>query len=231
MGIVYEIIIFINPIGSFVFINPGISGGDLIEIDFVRLGPAFILNYLFAISGLIFLGFGYLIKAFSSKGIIREKFFLLSVGYFLFVGFPLLAIFVAGYLVYFIRLGMASSFFFFYFGLKEAPIEKESKKQMKKEIHVRDSLFRLYERPYQITEAEVTFHRDKKICLVCKGDLLRLNYICPKCDALYCNNCSEELSNLENACWVCNEPFDETKPVRLHKKVKLDKDIDAPRKT
>ncbi len=76
----------------------------------------------------------------------------------------------------------------------------------------------LFIKPQSITEEEVTFHREKKICLVCKGKISRINYICPECDALYCIKCSEALSNLENACWVCNEPFDESKPVKLFKK-------------
>ena len=42
----------------------------------------------------------------------------------------------------------------------------------------------------------------------------RLNYLCPKCNALYCVKCSEAISNLENLCWVCETPIDETKPVK-----------------
>ncbi|MFX1457416.1 MAG: hypothetical protein ACFFDB_18775 [Promethearchaeota archaeon] len=228
--IVFEIIIFIDPMGSFVFVEPAFPGDDLIEIDIVRFGIPFILNYLFVITGLIFLGFGYLVKSIRSKGIIRKNLLLLSLGYILYVVFPLLAIFIQGYFVHLLRLGMASSFFFFYFGLREAPAEKEIKPRVKKELQVRESLFRLYERQ-AFTEAEVTFHREKKICLVCKRDLERLNYICPKCNALYCNNCSEELSNLENACWVCNEPFDESKPTKPFKEIKIDEERGVPRKT
>ncbi|MFW9822506.1 MAG: hypothetical protein ACFFE4_06205 [Candidatus Thorarchaeota archaeon] len=229
--VVYQIIIFIDPMESFDFVEPAFPGDDVIHTNFVRIGIAFILNYLFVISGLIFLGFGYLIKSIRSEGIIRKKFLLLSLGYILFVVFPILGIFIEGYFDYFLRIGMASSFFFFYFGLREEPAEKEKKQRVKKKLQVRESLFRLYERPLQITEAEVTFHRERKICLVCKGDVSRLNYICPKCNALYCNNCSEELSNMENSCWVCNEPFDESKPTKPFKRIKDDLEGDIPRKT
>ncbi|MFW9973011.1 MAG: hypothetical protein ACFFDF_22690, partial [Candidatus Odinarchaeota archaeon] len=149
----------------------------------------------------------------------------LSIGYFLFLGFP-----SAGALLYRIdlriplsvtRFGMVSSFLFFYFGLKEEPIAKEKKIPLKKEIKVKESLFRLYEKPALITEEEVTFHRERKICLVCKGKVLRISYICPKCNALYCINCTEELSNLENVCWVCDEPLDEAKPFKPYKKEKI----------
>jgi len=115
------------------------------------------------------------------------------------------------------RLIMASAFLFFYFGLREAPAEKKKKEHYVKEVKVEESLFRLYERPLQISEEEVIFHRDRKICLVCKGSVIRVSYICPKCNALYCLNCSEVLSNQENMCWVCNEPLDKSKPTRPHK--------------
>ncbi|MFX1307766.1 MAG: hypothetical protein ACFFDG_13220, partial [Promethearchaeota archaeon] len=42
-------------------------------------------------------------------------------------------------------------------------------------------------------------------------------YICTGCDALYCENCARALSNAENACWVCNEPIDKSKPSKPFK--------------
>ena len=91
------------------------------------------------------------------------------------------------------------------------------KKALNKEIKIEESLFRLTKRPDNISEEDVTFHREKKICLVCKGEVSRINYICPNCSALYCINCSKELTKLENVCWVCNEPFDPLKPSKPYK--------------
>ncbi len=65
----------------------------------------------------------------------------------------------------------------------------------------------------QISEETVTVHKDRKVCLVCKGDVLGFTYIC-KCDAIYCENCARALSDLENVCWVCNTPIDRSKPVK-----------------
>ena len=81
-----------------------------------------------------------------------------------------------------------------------------------KEIKIEESLFRLTKRPENISEEDVTFYREKKVCLACKGEVSRINYICPKCSALYCIKCSKELTKLENVCWVCNELFDPLKP-------------------
>jgi len=43
---------------------------------------------------------------------------------------------------------------------------------------------------------------------VCKNKISGLTYVCPKCDAWYCINCCEALTELENACWGCETPFD-----------------------
>ena len=69
-------------------------------------------------------------------------------------------------------------------------------------------------RPKKLTEEEKTYHLKKKICLVCKRKVAGFNsFVCPKCDALYCGKCAEALSLLDNACWVCNEPIETSKPV------------------
>ena len=76
--------------------------------------------------------------------------------------------------------------------------------------------------PQKITEEEVTYYKEKKICLVCKGNIEGFNnYICPKCEVLYCENCARTLVDLENLCWVCNAPLDESKPSK-HSKRKED---------
>ena len=79
-------------------------------------------------------------------------------------------------------------------------------------------ILRVFTRPKKVTEEEVFISKEKKICLVCKNEISRNNYICPDCKTFYCSKCSEALSNLENACWVCNTPFDESKPVKLQEK-------------
>ena len=73
----------------------------------------------------------------------------------------------------------------------------------------------LFSKPDKLSEEEISIAKEKKICLVCKGPLTRNIYLCPDCNALYCTKCSSILSNLENACWACNAPFDESKPVKL----------------
>ena len=83
---------------------------------------------------------------------------------------------------------------------------------------VQEFLKLLKEKPEMINEEQVTFFREKKICLVCKGKVSGFNYICSNCDALYCEKCARALAQLENACWVCDSPFDKSKPVVPYKR-------------
>ena len=77
--------------------------------------------------------------------------------------------------------------------------------------------------PQKITEQEVSFLKERKICLVCKGKIEGFNnYICPKCEVLYCENCARTLSDLENTCWVCESPLDESKPSKPYKRKEVE---------
>jgi hypothetical protein len=69
----------------------------------------------------------------------------------------------------------------------------------------------------QITEDKVTIHTERKICLVCKGEIGGHIYVC-ECDAFYCENCAQALTDLENMCWVCNAPMDPSKSIKPFRK-------------
>ena len=87
-------------------------------------------------------------------------------------------------------------------------------------------LFSAFTKPQKLTEEEVSISIEKKICLVCKAELSRKNYICPECKTFYCMKCSDALLNLENACWVCNTPFNESKPSKPFEIIETDVGID-----
>jgi len=65
----------------------------------------------------------------------------------------------------------------------------------------------------QVSEEKIAVSKERKICLVCRGEVLRFTYIC-ECGAIYCDNCARALTNLENICWVCDVPIDYSKPVK-----------------
>ncbi|MBY8987118.1 MAG: hypothetical protein KGD61_01600, partial [Candidatus Lokiarchaeota archaeon] len=194
---------------------PANPGEDILDSSNVIPSPNFIITFIFQISTLILYIFGFLYKSFQSTGVVRKKYRYLIIGYFIFISCTMydgwLSRGSGDYFLPIVRIVLISSVPFWYLGLREEP---EKKKSAEKEVKIKDSLFRITKRPDQITEEEVNFHRERKICLVCKGNVSGINYICPGCDALYCIKCSEGLSDLENMCWVCNKPFDDSKPIK-----------------
>ena len=92
---------------------------------------------------------------------------------------------------------------------------KPKKLKLKKVIKVQDSLFRVYKKPNGLTEEEISISKEKKICLVCKGEVKGFEvFICPECDAFYCTTCIKAICELENACWACDCQIDKNKPKR-----------------
>ena len=128
---------------------------------------------------------------------------------FLIVGFPLLYL-------------MAVNWFLVVIILLQYLIIKDIKSHEKEKIEKYDDqvdILGMFAKPQKVTEEEVSISKEKKICLVCKGKLARYNiFLCPECNTFYCSKCANALSDLENACWVCEAPFDESKPVRLPEK-------------
>jgi hypothetical protein len=120
ISVVFEIVIFVDPLGSFNFdpVPPATPDDALIDYNVNLNTFAGILMGLLLIIVLIFLGIGFLYKAFQSTGLIKKKFFLLSLGSIFFCIFGLFeGLTVPGPLVILIRIGYLSSFWFMYFGL------------------------------------------------------------------------------------------------------------------
>ncbi|MFX1448814.1 MAG: PHD finger domain-containing protein [Promethearchaeota archaeon] len=215
-GIFAELFLFLDPLGSDLLTLPDIPGEDLI-IDTLQ-GPVANAG-LSTIMTFIFLGgFGLIYKGIQSQGIIRKKYFYIATAILLqnVLGLfnALLDISIPAQVI----TGIFAPFapLLSYFGLRKEP--EKRKKKVKEEVKIKDSFFRITERPDQITEEEVTYYREQKICLMCKGKVGGFNtYICTNCEALYHHDCARTLSELENACWVCNQPIDETKPTKPFK--------------
>ncbi len=91
--------------------------------------------------------------------------------------------------------------------------EYEESKEVKDDA---EEFFKVLSQRRDITEKEVSFYRERNICLVCKGKVGKDNaHTCTECDALYCERCSLALAQLENSCWACNEAIDKSKPIRV----------------
>ncbi len=224
--------LFFSPSASFIYYNPINSGEDLIYFHFNFTSPAFYLAFLSIIYIIIFVVVGFLIKSFHSKGILRKKYLYSSIAVLICTICKVLeALFYLGIVSIFTKIADLIGGFLWYLSLRE--VSAEPKKKLKKRIQVEEGIFRLTERPDQITEEEVMFHKEKKICLVCKGKALNFIYVCSGCEALYCENCVRTLENSENSCWVCNKPFNESKPSKpynLGEKYKGPKILNAKNK-
>ncbi|MFX1573281.1 MAG: tetratricopeptide repeat protein, partial [Promethearchaeota archaeon] len=72
----------------------------------------------------------------------------------------------------------------------------------------------------QVTEDQITVHKERKICIVCKGAISGFMFSCT-CNAIYCENCARALTDLENACWVCGMPIDISKPIKPYVKEEI----------
>jgi hypothetical protein len=92
-------------------------------------------------------------------------------------------------------------------------ISREEGASKKKNVDVID----IFTRPATITEEEVSVSKERKICLVCKGKMGGFDtfiFMCPDCNAFYCENCARTLIDMENICWVCNSAIDPSRPVK-----------------
>jgi hypothetical protein len=229
VAIIFELFVFLDPQNNYNIITPANPGEDILDFSTVSQTPVSTLMAFLQISVLIFYVFGFLYKSFQSTGVVRKKYRYLSIGFLIFITCSLLDTFlIQGLYVFIIRIIMISSVPFWYLGLREEP---EKKIPAKKEVKIKDSLFRIIERPAQITEEEVTYYKEQKICLVCKGKVAGFNiFLCPNCEALYHEDCARTLSDLENTCWVCNEPIDKSKPSKPFQIIEESKEDDKTAK-
>ncbi len=121
ISIFFEIVVFLDPLGSFNFVPspPDDPLINLIDYNVNLMTLAGILMGVMLITVLVFLGLGFLYKALQSSGVIRRNFLYLSAGSICFCIFGLLeGLTVPGILVIIVRIGYLSSFWLMYLGLK-----------------------------------------------------------------------------------------------------------------
>jgi len=120
--VVFEILFFLDPMGTFNFIPPPGPGELLIDYNVNMFTPAGIIMAILLLLVLMILGVGFLIKSFQSTGVLRKKFLFLSLGAICFCTFGLLEGLTAPgdiAMVIFVRAGYLISFWLMYYGLKD----------------------------------------------------------------------------------------------------------------
>jgi len=119
LGILFDALLFYNPSSALTYTTPDPLGSDLINDSLVFESIVGILALLFLVSILILDGFGFLAKGIKGTGIIRRKFYFLSLGAFLYIiGGILDGLFDPGISLIFIRAAMIISALLFYLGVK-----------------------------------------------------------------------------------------------------------------
>lgn len=120
LGIIFDVLLFLFPSSALTYTTPIPSGSDLINDSLILESIPSILAMIFLISILILDGFGFLRKGIQSTGIIRRKFFYLSLGAFLYIAGGILdGLFDPGLYLIFVRAAMIVSAILFYLGVKK----------------------------------------------------------------------------------------------------------------
>jgi len=87
------------------------------------------------------------------------------------------------------------------------------RKRSRKDIREKDAeLLMFKEKREQITEDDILISKEKHFCLVHKGPVEGLSYICPECNAYYCVKCYNAIKEAENECWSCRIALDASRP-------------------
>ena len=119
LGVIFELFLFLDTEASITYSNPVVPGEDLINDNIVEDSIMFYLTLFFLLSIIVFLGFGFLIRAIQTKGDIRKKFLYLSIGSFVYtMGGILDGLFSPGIILIIIRSAMIGSSAMFYLGLR-----------------------------------------------------------------------------------------------------------------
>ncbi len=118
LAVVFEWFLWTDTANTFQFDLPA-PGEEIIDSNFNRTSPAFLLMVIFIASIIVFHGIGFISKSIKSTGVIKKKFLLLGIGFLVFsiagAGDSLVNPDITLVIV---RLGMISSIILMYYGLK-----------------------------------------------------------------------------------------------------------------
>ena len=231
LAIILEVFLIFDSSNSVVMVYPDNPGENLIDFHLSPGSPAYFLSVILMLSAPLYSIIGFLYKFIKSTGIIKKKYLMLFFGTILLAFGAIIDVLTTLSILFVLsRSCVIMTFILLYLALREEP-EKKEKTKPKKEVRVEGDLFRISQyKKENITEEEVSISKEKKICLVCKGKVGKIMFMCSNCETFYCLNCSQAISNLENACWVCGTPIDESKPSTPFKQVEEEIQVEPSEK-
>ena len=223
ISIIYEILLFLTHSSSIIYKNPSEPGQDLIDNILVFWTPPFYMLAISLFPGIIVFSLSFLYGGIKSSGILRKKLILLLITFLVFFGFGSLDIAIfpldffnlpIGTSISIIRVFMIIGGFLFFFSLKEESIKASIKKVKSEEPSLMDILTETKSK--DISQEKILAFREQTICLICEREIqgfIKI-FLCPKCEALYCERCTQKMIEMSNMCWICEEQIDESKPVK-----------------
>ncbi len=231
LSVVFEILLFLDPINSFKISYTTPDGG--ITHSSLVFGILFVVLSFIFVSAFILFGVGFFVIGVQTTGILRKKFIILSYAFIAFLTLGAVDILTTpGIYVIFLRMGELSCSVVFYFGIKEESVES-SKTEIEKSEYEGPKISLVttlsYSRPEDFSEEDILFSREQTLCIVCKTFLQKFTkiFICPQCKSIYCAKCAEELIKIDNMCWGCAGPIDDSKPISPIKQEDEDIVVDA----
>jgi len=88
---------------------------------------------------------------------------------------------------------------------------KLSESNRKNKVKIIEGIFRV--RKNTDSEKKYRIRKEKKKCIVCKGNTSSFNVFICECGSFYCKKCAQALMKLENSCWACNLPINKKESI------------------
>jgi hypothetical protein len=87
--------------------------------------------------------------------------------------------------------------------LKPIPKKKAESELIAKEERTPEEIAEL-----EKTEKEIGIEKEKFMCIVHRGKIVGNIYVCPNCQAIYCQNCAKSLKQKGESCWSCENEIE-----------------------
>lgn len=127
--ILFELFLFLDT-KSYISVYPEVPGEDLVDHSLNLISFAGIITMFISVWGLVIIGFGLVYQCIKSKGVIRKKLLLLSLGGNIAIIFSSIdGLATLGVVLFFIRIIVMIGYLLIYLGLKEESVEPEEKKK------------------------------------------------------------------------------------------------------
>ncbi|MFX1275097.1 MAG: SBBP repeat-containing protein [Promethearchaeota archaeon] len=97
-------------------------------------------------------------------------------------------------------------------------LSKKKKQKVEEKVTIQEKA--LKKKELEKTEKEIDIIKQEDKCVIHKGEIKGINYVCPKCKAKYCLKCASTLMRRGESCWICDSNI--TMDIESSNKVKIE---------